>query len=51
VHSSPLTLALFFVFAGYYIAYSVGVLRKASQLPAPAPATPAPSAESVPVAQ
>jgi hypothetical protein len=39
VQRSPLTLAVFFVMAGYYAFYYAGVLRKMKQL-APAPAAP-----------
>jgi hypothetical protein len=43
VQRSPLTIGLFFLLAGYYVPYYVGVLRKAGQAVAAPSAAPGPS--------
>ncbi len=43
---SPLTLAVFGLLAGYYIAYAIGLLRKRSGLPAAEPQAGAPPADA-----
>ena len=46
--SSPTTLAVFFLMAGYYVLYGAGVLMKARDLKAVTAATPSPMLPSAP---